>query len=103
MGGSSVLTTWRGRARQRVSPDLSSKPWGCRSSGPSARKQFARPHTRVAGGPSEKRRGARLAYGHGWAYRVRMTTAAKVVWILIGAMLVLSLLGAVSLTLISPG
>jgi hypothetical protein len=47
--------------------------------------------------------GARLASGCGRAYRVRMTTAAKFVWILIALMLMLSLLGALASTLISPG
>jgi hypothetical protein len=37
------------------------------------------------------------------AYRVRMTTAAKLLWIVLAVMLVLALLNAVSLALISPG
>lgn len=46
--------------------------------------------------------GARLACGCGRAYRVRMTTPAKFVWILIAVMLMLWLLGALASTLISP-
>jgi hypothetical protein len=37
------------------------------------------------------------------AYRVRMTTAAKLVWIVIAVVLVLALLNALALALISPG
>jgi hypothetical protein len=44
----------------------------------------------------------RLASGCSRAYRVRMTTAAKVMWIVIAVILVLALLSALSLALIRP-
>jgi hypothetical protein len=45
----------------------------------------------------------RLPSGRTRAYRLHMTRAARLVWIVIAVMLVLALLNAVALALISPG
>jgi hypothetical protein len=49
------------------------------------------------------RTSAQLAYRCNPAYRVPMTTAAKLVWIVIAVLLVLALLNALALSLIHPG
>jgi hypothetical protein len=58
---------------------------------------------RVGTEPWSWRIGVRLASGCARAYRVRMTTAAKLVWIVLAVLLVWALLGALALALISPG
>jgi hypothetical protein len=75
-----------------------SKPWGCGSS-----QGSTTPASGSTGRPVAASATLRLPSGCGRAYRVRMTTAAKAVWIVIAVVLVLALLNALALALISPG